>query len=75
MQREELLFALNETTHALRFSQAAARRLDTNSHESEAGSKLTPALAYIHTRLSEAQTALSLAELEIRNLIKAISAN
>ncbi len=69
MKREDLLFALNETTHALRFTQSAAKRFAVNVDELEADSKTAASVAYIKNRLSDAQTSLSAAEIELSGLL------
>jgi len=69
VKREELLFALNETTHALRFAQAAASRFMIIPDEVEAGSTTAASVAYIHNQLEDAQTSLSAAQVEIEKLL------
>ena len=69
MNREELFFALNETTHALRFAESAASRFAINVDELVAGSKTAVSVAYIKNRLSDAQDSLAAAEGEIGRLI------
>lgn len=75
MQPEALYFALNETTHALRFAGSAAKRFTTDPHELEAGSAAAPSYAFIKNRLSDAQVSLAAAELEIGRLIEQQSRN
>ena len=70
MKREELFFALNETTLALRFSQSAAKRFTADADELEAGSKTAESVAYINNRLSDAQISLVAAEVEIGRLLQ-----
>lgn len=70
MKRDELFFALNETTHALRFAQTAARRFSVDPNQLEAGSATAVSVAYISNRLSDAQGSLSAAETEIAQLLK-----
>ena len=69
MEREVLSFALNETTHALRFAESAAKRFATDVDELETGSKTAVSVAYIKNRLSDAQESLFAAEGEIGRLI------
>ncbi len=69
MKREDLFFALNETTHALRFTQSAAKRFTVDAEELEAGSATAASVAYIENRLSDARVALSAAEVEINRLL------
>lgn len=75
MKRADLLFAFNETTHALRFAQAAASRFTLNPAEVEAGSKMAESVAFISNRLTDAQTSLSVAEAEIGRLVQDNSAD
>lgn len=75
MTHEDYFFALNETTHALRFAQAAAKRFTVNADELEAGSKAAASVAYISNRLSDAQTSLVAAEVEIGRLVQERSAD
>lgn len=70
MNRDELSFALNETTHALRFAQSAAKRFQLDVEHWEAGLKTTTSVIYGSNRLLDAVTALSDAELEINLLIR-----
>lgn len=69
MKREDLLFAHNETTHALRFARAAASRFMIDANGLEAGSSTAASVAYISDQLANAQTSLSAAELEIGRLL------
>lgn len=69
MTREVLFLALNETTHALRFSAAAAKHFSADTEALEKGSERAAAVAYIVNRLSDAHAALSAAEEEIARLI------
>lgn len=69
MKREVLSFALNETTHALRSAESAARRFTTDIDALEIGSKTAISVAYIQNRLSDAQKSLVAAEEEIDRLI------
>jgi uncharacterized protein (DUF1810 family) len=71
VKREDLFFALNETTHALRFAQAAANRFTVDPDELEAGSPRATSIAFISNQLTDAQTSLSAAEVEISNLMEA----
>ena len=70
MQPEALYFALNETTHALRFAESAAKRFTTEPDELEAGSAAAASVAFIKNHLSDAQISLAAAELEIGRLIE-----
>jgi len=69
VKREILSLALNETTHALRYAESAARRFTTGIEELEAGSKLAISVGYIQNRLSDARDSLVAAEQEIHRLI------
>ena len=69
MKRETLSLALNETTHALRFAESAARRFKVDIAELETGSKIAISVTYIQNRLSDAHHSLVAAEEEIRRLI------
>ena len=73
MKREELLFALNETTHALRFAESAAKRFRVHAHELEAASRTATDVANIKNRLSDAQCELSAAAGEIKALLEQTS--
>ncbi len=70
MKREVLFLALNETTHALRFAESAAKRFATDINELETGSKTAASVAYIKNRLSDAKESLFAAEGEIGRLIQ-----
>ncbi len=70
MQAEALYFALNETTHALRFAESAAKRFTTDPDELETGSTAAASVAFIKNRLSDAQVYLAAAELELGRLIE-----
>ena len=72
MKSDDLYFALNATTHALRFAEAAARQFTTDPEELESGSKTAAAVAFIKNHLSDAQRSLSEAEGEIGRLIQEI---
>lgn len=69
MNREVFSLALNETTHALRYVESAARRFTTNIEGLEVGSKLAISVGYIQNRLTDAQASLVAAEQEIQRLI------
>ena len=69
MQPQALYFALNETTHALRFAESAAKRFTSDPDELETGSTTAPSAAFIKNHLSDAQVSLAAAELEISRLI------
>ena len=69
MKSEDLYFALNATTHALRFTESAASYFTADTNELESGSKAAASIAYIKNRLSDAQDSLSAAEQEIGQLI------
>jgi len=47
VKRETLFLALNETTHAVRFTESAANRFATDVDELETGSKKAVSVAYI----------------------------
>lgn len=70
MRLEALYFALNETTHALRFAESAAKRFTTDPDELETALPRATSVAYAKNRLSDAQVSLAAAELEIRRLIQ-----
>jgi hypothetical protein len=70
VKREILFLALNETTHALRYSEAAAKHFATDVEELETGSTTAVSVAYIKNRLSDAQESLFAAEGEIGRLIQ-----
>jgi hypothetical protein len=69
VKQEALYFALNETTHALRFAESAAKRFETDVDELEAGSKMAVSVAFIKNQLSDAQESLFAAEGKIGRLI------
>jgi hypothetical protein len=70
VQSEVIYFALNETTHALRFAESAAKRFTIDPDELESGSTTATSVAFIKNRLSDAQVSLAAAELEIGRLIQ-----
>jgi len=70
MKREVLFIALNETTHALRFTESAARHFTTDTNELEVGSPAAVSAAFISNRLSDAQESLTVAAGEIGKLIQ-----
>jgi hypothetical protein len=70
VKRDTLFFALNETIHALRFAESAARRFSSDVDALEAGSKTAASVAHIKNQLSDAQRSLSAAEGEIGRLIQ-----
>jgi hypothetical protein len=70
VKREILSLALNETTHALRFAESAAKQFATDVDELETGSRIAASVAYIRNRLSDAQESLFAAEGEIGRLIR-----
>ena len=70
MKRAVLFIALNETTHALRFAESAARHFATDTDELEAGSVTATSVAFINNRLFDAQQSLTAAEREIGKLIQ-----
>ncbi len=72
MKPDDLYFALNATTHALRFAEAAARQFTADPDELESGSKIAASVAFIKNHLSDAQTSLAEAEGEIGRLIQEI---
>jgi hypothetical protein len=69
---DDLYFALNATTHALRFAEAAARQFTTDSDALESGSKTATSVAFVKNHLSDAQKSLAEAEGEIGRLIQEI---
>jgi hypothetical protein len=69
VNREVLSLALNQTTHALRYVESAARRFMADIEELEAGSWPVRSVGYIQNRLSDARDSLAAAEQEIRRLI------
>ena len=69
MNREVLSLALNETVHALRYAESAARRFVIDIEELEAGSKLALSVGFIQNRLSDAHDSLAAAKQEIQHLI------
>jgi len=75
VKRDELFFALSETTHALRFAESAAKRFTFGADELEAGFATAASVAYISNRLSDAQRSLSAAEVEIGQLLRESGAN
>jgi hypothetical protein len=70
VQPEALYFALNETTHALRFAESVAKRFIADPDELETGSTRAASAAFIKNHLSDAQVSLAAAELEISRLIQ-----
>ena len=70
MKREVLFIALNETTHALRFAESAARHFASDTNELEAGSPAAVSVAFISNSLSDAQESLTAAQGEIGKLIQ-----
>ena len=72
MKSEDLYFALNATTHALRFVEAAARQFTADPDELESGSKTAASIAFIKNHLFDARTSLGEAEGEIGRLIQEI---
>lgn len=70
VKREVLFLALNETTHALRFAESAAKRFATDVDDLETGSSTAVSVAYIKNRLSDARDSLLAAEGEIGRLIR-----
>jgi hypothetical protein len=70
MKREVLFIALNETTHALRFAESAAKHFTTDTDELETGSTAATSVAYVKNRLSDARESLTAAEGEIGKLIQ-----
>ena len=70
MKRDILSLALNETTHALRFAESAAKRFATNVAELETGSKTAASVAYIKNRLSDAHESFFAVGGEIGRLIR-----
>jgi hypothetical protein len=69
MKQKDLLFALNETTHALRFAESAAQRFVLDPDQLETGSLKAASVAYITNQLADAQTTLSAIEAEITKLL------
>ncbi len=72
MKSEDLYFALNATTHALRFAEAATKPFTADPDELESGSKTAASVAFIKNHLSDAQRSLGEAEGEIGRLIQEI---
>jgi hypothetical protein len=72
LKSEDLYFALNATTHALRFTEAAAKQFTADPDELESGSKTAASVAFITNHLSDAQRSLREAEGEIGRLIQEI---
>jgi hypothetical protein len=72
VKSEDLYFALNATTHALRFAEAAAKQFTTDPDELESGSKTAASVAFIKNHLSDARSSLAEAEGEIGRLIQEI---
>jgi hypothetical protein len=72
VRRDDLFFALNATTHALRFARSAAKYFTTDIDKLEIGSETAASVAYINNRFSDAQHALAQAEIEIERLIQQI---
>lgn len=70
MKREVLFIALNETTHALRFAESAARHFASDTNELEAGSPAAVSTAFISNSLSDARVSLIAAQGEIGKLIQ-----
>jgi hypothetical protein len=69
VKQEVLYLALNETTHALRFAESAAKRFETDVDELETGSKVAGSVAFIKNQLSDARESLFTAQGEIGRLI------
>ena len=72
MKSEDLYFALNATTHALRFAEAAAQQFTADPDDLESGSKTATSVAFIKNQLSDAQRSLGEAQGEIGRLIQEI---
>jgi hypothetical protein len=72
VKSEDLIFALNATTQALRFTEAAAKQFTADPDELESGSKVAASVAFIKNHLSDARTSLAEAEGEIGRLIQEI---
>jgi len=72
VKSEDLYFALNATTHALRFAEAAAMQFTADPDDLESGSKTATSVAFIKNQLSDAQRSLAEAEGEIGRLIQEI---
>jgi hypothetical protein len=72
VKSEDLYFALNATTHALRFVEAAAMHFTTDPDDLESGSKTATSVAFIKNQLCDAQKSLREAEGEIGRLIQEI---
>ena len=73
MKREDLLFALNETTHALRFTESAAKCFTVDADEVEAAVETATSLVFIQNRLFDAKSDLSRAANEIRAFLERTS--
>jgi hypothetical protein len=72
VKSEDLYFALNATTHALRFAEAAAQQFTADPDDLESGSKTATSVAFIKNQLSDAQRSLGEAQGEIGRLIQEI---
>jgi hypothetical protein len=72
VKTEDLYFALNATTHALRFAEAAAQQFTADPDDLESGSKTATSVAFIKNQLSDAKKCLREAEGEIGRLIQEI---
>jgi hypothetical protein len=70
VKSEDLYFALNATTHALRFAASAAEYFTADTNELESGSKSAVSVAYVKNQLADAQRSLTEAEGEIGRLIQ-----
>ena len=70
MKNEDLVFAMNAITHALRFTASAAGYFTAKTDELEAGSQAAASVAYIKNHLSDAERSLAEAEGEIGRLIQ-----
>ena len=70
MKREVLFIALNETTHAVRFVESAARHFTSDTNGLETGSPAAVSVAFISNRLADAQESLTAAEGETGKLIQ-----
>jgi hypothetical protein len=72
VKSDDLYFALNATTHALRFTEAAAMQFLADPDELESGSKTAASVAFITNHWSDGQRYLKEAEGEIGRLIQEI---
>jgi hypothetical protein len=70
MKSEDLSLAFNELSHALRYTEAGAKRFVLDRKTLAFGSTTAASIAFIYNRLAEAQSCLSQAKAEIAKLIE-----